>query len=399
MGTSFSPCLSTETTAALLEIGRLLSEATTAGEVLASLADAAVELTSADAAAIFEVSADERLAIVAERGMPESMRGWSDDVDAIGADLAEHTRAASGRGFVRASAIPMVSGGNIFGALVLLFRDAAPMPAEGERLARGLVDLAASAMAKAAQHAQLLRAHEELRASQETLLRTEKLRSLGEMAAGLSHDLKNVCGPLVLHLKVAERALERKQEADVREAIVECQTVARRMNEMLERLRDFSRQSPEPRVEQTDLNRLAHEAVQLAKPRMAARGGRTNRIVEELGTPPKVPSRSSEVVSALVNLLVNAIDATPDGSTITIRSGADGGRAFVSVADQGPGMPADVQARVFQPFFTTKGEKGTGLGLAMVYACMQRHGGSVTLDTAPGKGSTFTLWFPVPVEP
>jgi signal transduction histidine kinase len=337
--------------------------------------------------------------LVAQRGLPEKLEAWNEDADAIGHELAAHVLAEAGRGFGSARAIPMVSGGNIFGALVLLCRADAPLSPDDEDTAHGLVDLAATVLDKAAKHQRLVLAHDELRASRDTLLRTDKLRALGEMAAGISHDLKNVLAPLSLHLQVARRALARKQgEEDVRAAITECELIVRRASELLERLRDFSRQSPESRVEAIDLNRLVREAAVIAKPRMAARPGRVNAIVEELGAPPVFPARSSEVVSALVNLIVNAIDAMPEGGTITLRTGAREGRAFASVADEGPGMTAEDQRRVFEPFFTTKGEKGTGLGLAMVYACMQRHGGAVTLDTAPGRGATFTLWVPIPVD-
>jgi signal transduction histidine kinase len=387
-----------EARSALLRIAKLLSETTRAREVLAVLADAAVDLTGARASAVLEVTAGGRAGVVASRGLPEGLAAWSDDGDTIGPELAEDLRRAAGSGFTRALALPMVSSGNIFGALVLLFSGATPMSREEDDLARGLVDLAASAMSKAVQHAQLTQAHAELRASQDTLLRTDKLRALGEMAAGVSHDLKNVVAPLSLHLQVAQRALAKDQTSDVKEALSECQAIVRRATEVLERLRDFSRQSPEARVEEADLAGLAHEAAEIAKPRMASRKGRVNKFVEALAPTPPIPARSSEVVSALVNLIVNAIDAMPDGGTVTVRSGSSKGRAFVSVADEGPGMSAEVQEKVFLPFFTTKGDKGTGLGLAMVYACMQRHGGSVTLDTAPGKGATFTLWFPVPVK-
>jgi signal transduction histidine kinase len=98
-------------------------------------------------------------------------------------------------------------------------------------------------------------------------------------------------------------------------------------------------------------------------------------------------------VSALVNLIVNAIEAM-NGGTITLRTGVGDDGVWVQVSDNGPGMPPDVERRIFEPFFTTKGSEGTGLGLAMVYACMQRQGGTVKVETAEGKGTTFTLSFP-----
>ena len=103
---------------------------------------------------------------------------------------------------------------------------------------------------------------------------------------------------------------------------------------------------------------------------------------------------SGEILSALVNLFVNAVDA--GASTITLRSGEDDGGSWIAISDDGPGMPPDVAKRVFEPFFTTKGAEGTGLGLSMVYASMQRHGGKVQLDTAEGQGTTFKLWFVAP---
>ncbi len=399
---------------ALFEIASLLAETSDARAVLEPLAKAIVDLTSASASAVFEVTPAGQITLVAGHGLPSTMGALSEDADAIGQELASHVLAAAAKAldpagenahgqrarprFASARAIPMVSGGNIFGALILLFPADGALSTADEGLAHGLVALAASALDKAAKHAHLLRAHDELRASQDTLLRTDRLRALGEMAAGLSHDLKNVIAPLSLHLQVARRAVAKKQEADATEAILECEAIVRRGNELLERLRDFSRQTPETRIEQADLNRLATEAAALARPRMTSRGGRLNAIELALGNPPTVPARTGEVVSALVNLVVNAIDAMPDGGTVTLRSGAIGGRAFVSVADEGPGMSAEVSAKIFQPFFTTKGGKGTGLGLAMVYACMQRHAGSVAVETEPGRGAMFTLWFPVPVD-
>jgi signal transduction histidine kinase len=114
-----------------------------------------------------------------------------------------------------------------------------------------------------------------------------------------------------------------------------------------------------------------------------------------------VMATGGEIVSALVNLVVNSIDAMAPSrangtaGTITVRSGESAdGMVWVEVSDDGPGMPPEVAKRVFEPFFTTKGQEGTGLGLAMVYATMQRHSGSVTVDTTPGRGTTFRLSLP-----
>jgi signal transduction histidine kinase len=274
----------------------------------------------------------------------------------------------------------------------MLFR--AERPAARLKLADGLVDLAAVTLASATKIQQLARSHADLRAAQETLVRAEKLRALGQMAAGVSHDLKNILNPLSLQLQLIDRCIDRQHFTDAKDTIGEAKQVLTRGVQTLDRLREYSRQSPDSKFENVDLDRLAHEASEIARPRMAARGGRGNRFIEELGTPAPILGRAGEIVSALVNLIVNAIDAMAGGGTITIRTGESADGSFIQVADDGPGMPPEVEQRMFEPFFTTKGDEGTGLGLPMVYACMQRHRGSIKVDTAPGKGTSFTLCFP-----
>ncbi|MCK6589034.1 MAG: hybrid sensor histidine kinase/response regulator [Polyangiaceae bacterium] len=249
-------------------------------------------------------------------------------------------------------------------------------------------------VAEARRRAEQRETKDKLLASEETLRKTEKLRSLGKMAAGLSHDLKNVCNPLALHIQVIRRSLKRGNTADALESVEEMDQVLKRALEMLERLRDFSRQAPEKKAEVVDLNHIAHEAAELAKPRMASGGRRMSVIHEEFGSPPPVLGHAGEIVSAVVNLVVNAIDALKEGGTITVRTGEEDGKAIVSVEDDGPGITPEMQHRIFEPFFTTKGQEGTGLGLAMVFACMQRHGGTIALKSAPGEGARFTLSFP-----
>src|SRR5581483_9315200 len=167
-----------------------------------------------------------------------------------------------------------------------------------------------------------------------------------------SHDLKNILNPLSLHLQFIERAIDKGDTADVKESIVEMKQVVLRGVQTVERLREYSRQSPDSRAEPVNLDKLVHEAAEIARPRMSARGGRLGKIKEELGSPPLVTGRSGEIVSALVNLVVNAIDAMPSGGTITLRTGQTESGSWVAVQDDGPGMPPEIERRVFEPFFT-----------------------------------------------
>ena len=267
-----------------------------------------------------------------------------------------------------------------------------------DRLSR-LVPAVRRELGEAALRAEQRRLAERLRVSEEALVRSEKLRALGQMAAGVSHDLKNILNPLSLHLQFLRRAVGRGQSEDARTTIEDMDAVLRRGVETIERLRRFSRKAAPAGAVRVKLNRLAHEAIEIGRPRMASRSGAMCVIREEFGEPPPMLATEEEVLSSIVNLVVNAIDALKDGGTITVRTRAVRGGASVEVEDDGPGMPPEVAARVSEPFFTTKGEEGTGLGLAMVRDCVARHGGSLSLDTAPGRGAKFELWFPAaPVE-
>ncbi len=320
-------------------------------------------------------------------------------MDVIDSELGERLLQRSAGAFAAVRTLPMMSEGDLFGALVLFYA----APAELDEEAETLVDLAAISLGKARQYAELHRSYAELRASREALARTEKLRALGEMAAGISHDLKNILNPLSLHLQLLERTLKRGGPG-AEDAIAEMKQVLRRGVETLDRLREFSRQAPERRAERVRLDALAHEAVELSRPRIASSPGRRRGItlVEEHAAQPLIEARPAELVTALLNILSNAIDALTEGGTVTVSTGAADGGAWVRIHDDGPGIPEEHRARIFEPFFTTKGAKeGTGLGLAMVYAFVQRHGGKLTLDAPqpPAHGTTFTIAFPAAPGP
>jgi signal transduction histidine kinase len=379
---------------ALVRFARVVSDAAAQQEILPLLADALHEHVGADGVCVVEISGTGGGARVAvARGLPESVLPLVLDPDAMGAELGRAIASASGETFARTEARPLVASGNLFGAVVMLFR-VGPTRTHALQMAEGLIDLAATAMESVLQLEKLEKSYADLRASQNVLARTEKLRALGQMAAGVSHDLKNILNPLSLHLQVADRAIVRGDLAEARESIVEMRQVVVRGVETVERLRSDSRQTKESKAELVDLSKLAREAIGIARPRMAATG-HVLRIVDELAEVPSVLADGGELVSALVNLVVNAIDAAGTvGKTISLRTGDEGGTVFVEVVDDGPGMPPEVEKRVFEPFFTTKGVEGTGLGLAMVYATVQRYGGTIALDTAPGKGTRFRLTFP-----
>ncbi len=225
-----------------------------------------------------------------------------------------------------------------------------------------------------------------------TFDRSESLRTLGQMAAGIAHDIANLLNPISLNTQLITRALEAHDTEQGQRALADTRAILERALDTLESLRDFATHRPDTRIVPVDLVALAREAMRIAHPRMAA--CRLSRVVEEFAETRLVDGHASDMVRALVNLVCNAIDATREGGVITLRSSSDGEGAWIEVADNGPGMPDEVRRHAFDPFFTTKGQHGTGMGLAMVKDCVDRHHGRVSVDSSPGRGTRIRLWFP-----
>jgi len=382
----------------LVRFGELLATTAEPETVMQELANTAIHALEAKAAVVVAIDARGMAFVGAKAGVSGDCAGFPGDAD-IDARLGDDLRRACPE-IQHDHIVPLMltAGGDLFGIVFFVFDEGTAVDEPLMRVTRGVTTLAGSALSQAARYAQLARSYAELRASRETLERTQKLRALGQMSAGVSHDLKNILNPLSLHLQFLQRRLP-ADATDAHDSVNEMRDVLKRGLQTIERLREFSRQAPSTAAEEVDLNALVAEALSIARPRLRSTQHDIHyKVIEELGAPGRVRVVAADAVAALVNLIVNAVDAMPKGGTITVRSGTSAEGPFVSIVDDGPGMPPEVEARVFEPFFTTKGREGTGLGLAMVYAFMQRSHGRIGLVTAAEKGSAFTLTFP-PVSP
>ncbi|HKP78357.1 MAG TPA: ATP-binding protein, partial [Phenylobacterium sp.] len=259
-------------------------------------------------------------------------------------------------------------------------------------------------IALAAHQAQLYNAlqtaYDDLRQTQQSVMQQERLRALGQMASGIAHDINNALSPVALYTEAmleTEKGLSpagRNQLEVIRRAVED-------VSHTIGRMREFYRQrQPQLAGAPVQLNELAAQVLDLTRARwadMALQRGAV--IVVETDLDPNLPlvlGMESEIREALTNVVFNAIDAMPDGGTLTVRSALTDqpGWVRIDVADSGVGMDDEARRRCMEPFFTTKGERGTGLGLAMVYGVAQRHGAEVDVQSAPGEGTTFSLIFP-----
>ena len=238
--------------------------------------------------------------------------------------------------------------------------------------------------------------NQEARTLQAQLLQSQKMESLGALAAGVAHDFRNVLQAVRGHSELLERRLAKDEGALKHLAAI---TLAvDRAQALIKKLLTFSRNEPLKTVPVEPAG-LLQEVTGLLRPGL---GTRTQLLVE---SPPRLPMTRmdpNQIHQVLMNLVLNAQAAMPDGGTITLRGrtalvpeGPDGTRHLVlEVSDSGPGIPPEVRARIFEPFFTTKGEKGTGLGLSMAYGIAKGHGGWIECDSPPGEGACFRVFLP-----
>jgi len=239
----------------------------------------------------------------------------------------------------------------------------------------------------------------ELQQTQQQMVQQERLRALGEMASGIAHDFNNALTMILgfSELMLAEPELM-EDPAQVRQNIELVAMAARDAASIVRRLRELYRdRGADDVVEAVDLRSVARAAIALTEPRWRAQAqaqGLDMTVTETVQQGSIVLANEADLRELLTNLIINAVDACEDQGTIVVRAAPDGDTVILEVADNGHGMTDDVRARCLEPFFTTKEDRGTGLGLPMVYAIVQRHGGSIAIDSASGRGTTIGVRLP-----
>ncbi len=254
-------------------------------------------------------------------------------------------------------------------------------------------------------------AYDDLRQSQQTILQQERLRALGQMASGIAHDINNAISPIALY---TESLLEREPGLSdrTRSCLITIQRAIEDVAETVARMRDFYRaRAPDLSLARVSLNRLIEQVIELTRARWSdvpLQKGVVITLQTDLRPDlPDIMGSEAELRDALTNLVFNAADAMPDGGILTLRTHVqhattgpeteDADAIHVEVCDTGIGMDEETRRRCLEPFYTTKGERGTGLGLAMVYGMIQRHSAEIQIDSKVGQGTTVRLSF-VPAQ-
>ncbi len=325
-------------------------------------------------------------AVVLETGQPLS----TDDYEA---ECARRALASADAGRPpHWVGVPLLAGQSVLGVLTLSRRER-PFTEVEIRLASSIADLAALALASARLYAERTRAYGELTAAQDHLVRTEKLRALGEMASGVAHDFNNLLAAI---LGRTQLLLRRVEDTRLRQWLQVIERSALDGAQTVRRLQEFARVRRDQPLVPVDLNEVVRDAVEMTQSRWhedCLRRGVVIDVRTRLGEISLVAGDPAELREAMTNLILNAVDAMPTGGVLTFTSSLADGQVEVTVSDSGIGIPEAIRDSIFDPFFTTKGPQGTGLGLSMTYGILSRHQAQITVESEEGKGSTFRLRF------
>jgi len=237
----------------------------------------------------------------------------------------------------------------------------------------------------------------EQKQERERAARADKLRALGQLASGVAHDFNNSLAAILGRAQLLRR---QTQAEPLLRNIEIIQTAAEDAAATVRRIQTFARKSPAKEFEMLEVKSLLNDAIEITRTRWeneARLRGLDYQVTLEAEGDQHTFGSASELREVFVNLIVNAVDAMPNGGELSIGCLLDGARLRLRFADTGTGMPEDVRQKIFDPFFTTKGAQGTGLGLSVSYSIIERHEGSISVASEVGGGTVFTIDLPASV--
>jgi GAF domain-containing protein/CheY-like chemotaxis protein len=246
----------------------------------------------------------------------------------------------------------------------------------------------------------LQEAYRNLNNTQSHMIQMERFRALGEMASGVVHDFNNILASVLGRVQLLRLKLKKEGAIPLDRMAKNLQVIEKSAMDgakILSRIREFTKEKSETEFCPTGLSQLVEDSLEMTKAYWgdkASLSGIKIEIKKELQAMGKVLGDATEIREVLTNLILNAVDAMPQGGTLSLRTQEDEESILVMVEDTGIGMTEEVRNKVFVPFFTTKGEEGTGLGLSLAHAIITRHRGEVMVESIPGVGSKFTIKLP-----
>ena len=238
--------------------------------------------------------------------------------------------------------------------------------------------------------------------AEEALIRSEKLKALEEMAAGVAHDFNNLLAVIVVNAYLLEKGLKTYKLEEAKERLKRIVQASYEGGETVRRLQYFTqREASRANFTRLDLNEIVRETIASTSPHWkdeAEAKGITIKIKEKLGKLPLILGSRAQLMAVLTHLIFNALEGMPEGGDITVKTEAKEDEVLLYFTDSGKGIPEGTKDRIFEPFFTTKGPKASGLGLSVCHGIIKHHQGKIELESTEGKGATFTIIIPAQLE-
>lgn len=284
----------------------------------------------------------------------------------------------------------IVVGGKSRGSVEVVYTEAKPDLDEGPFLSeeRSLIDAIAKQVALIVERKETV---EERAKLQEQLRHADRLATLGQLAAGVAHEINEPLGSMLGFAQLAKKHPQLPEEA--KEDIGKIEAASLHAREIVKKLMLFGRQMP-PQKTQVNINKMIEEGLYFIKSRCKKSGIEIKLAL--LSDMPEITADQSQIYQVLVNLVVNAVQAMPDGGLLTISTQFDDASISMIVEDAGIGMDKETQKKIFLPFFTTKEiNEGTGIGLSVVHGIITSHGGRINVESKPGKGTRFEILLPI----
>jgi CheY-like chemotaxis protein len=245
---------------------------------------------------------------------------------------------------------------------------------------------------------QLEQAYASLKTTQEQLVRSERIKAIGQMAAGVAHDFNNALSIILARAEFIQRSLE-GDAFDRAKALADLQTIIRTAlqgAEAIKRIQEYTRiRKDHPRAA-VDLNAAVRDAIEITRPKWKQESEAHGRRIEvdlDLGQLPQVNGNLFELTQVIENFIFNSVEAMPEGGRLGFKTWEEQGRVLLEVSDTGVGMDEETKQRLFEPFFTTK-ESGQGLGTSIIFGIIGRHRGRISVRSQPGSGTTFRIDLP-----
>jgi GAF domain-containing protein len=344
------------------------------------------KLIPAEETSMYQVVETKRLYYVSDLSLEDSLR--SADISMFSEGIRSYL------------AIPILNEQDVIAVLNLQSKEPSAFEGEKTELMRSIGGHLSVAIKNARLFSDLGSAYESLKEAQDRLIQTEKLRAVGEMASGVVHDFNNILTSILGRVQLTLKKLERqepKMPEDLPRSLRLIEESATDGTKILSRIQKFTKAKKDTLFSPVDFNQVVEDSLEMARTcwqNPAIRPEIRIDVRKDLEEIEKVRGDATELREVVTNLIINAVDAMPQGGALSLKTQEDEGFIYLRLSDTGVGMTQEVKDRIFEPFFTTKGSKGTGLGMSLVYNILSRHDGQIEIESSPGQGSTFTIKLP-----